>query len=1310
MMAASGLGIKSFLGGKAKGEKRPTAPEEAAAEEEDAGTISPTSSKRRKVIDDSDESGDDADDAPLTQTQTQTQMEVENEEAATADEAGPPLDHSPAEPEVGSGVATFPGQLKFFTKEEMQPPHQAYVSAKDWASPPKSVAAAPKPHALLWEDPKKKRARLKREKAKAAKDAKAAQKANREPAAPKRPPSPYNLFCSEHRAEVKRRLETTNTKEIASALKELWEAAADEFKDPFVSKAADLSTEYDAAHAKWIEEHPEVAAELAAKEAAKGAAKEAKKAAKEAAKGAAKDAKKAAKDAEAELKGPKRPLSGYLLYSNENREAAKAAHPEAKITELASILGVQWKKLDEAEKATYNDQAAVLKEAYLKEKAAWDEAHPVPVVDKGPKKPLSAYLLFTLDVRSEVVAANPSMPQKEIMGLMGAKWKTLGEAEKAQYDAKASEAKAQYAKDKAAWDEAHPEEAAAAAAAAEDASRKRKKTKVKTKSPSVTADEGEDPKATKKVRLDGEEGAVKTAQKPTTSKVVKKAASKPTKALSPTGKNTKTIFDFFGGKREKKVSSPLESKAVAEAQIDATAEAMECETTQTAESSDMVEPSADAEAAQKVDEDEEGLEASTKQTPVPESSVAIASEAQPSETKAAAAPVAIAAAAPAPQPSEADTSPSDYDPAKKRYDPVDDACWGRGQDVPYQALAVTLGKIEASSGRLDKISILRSFLQSVIVLSPQDLAMCIMMCSNTLAPAFKGVELGIGDAILLKVVSETTGRDMRKLREALKSENDGDLGLIAEHSSGAQKKLSFISSKPKAPQTVASVFKKLTEVANIQGGSSQDKKCRLIKSMIAGASPVETRFIVRACSGKLRVGMAAGTVMPAVAHAIAYNDPLQEFPPAVTGRRQGESSDAFKERQEATVATIKQAFCEMPDWNKLAEVLTSYPLAELPERVYISPGTPVAPMLAKPSTGVEDILKRCDGSHFACEWKYDGERAQVHMAEDGTVEIYSRNSENNTGKYPDIVKRMPELVADGVTSFIIDCEAVAYDAEKDTILPFQQLSTRKKKDADADDLKGPQVCLYAFDLLYINGESHLKKDFEARRTLLRSKFKEQKGQLHFATSFITGDSEEIGELLDRSIKENCEGLMVKQLDTTYEIAARSHSWLKLKKDYLDGVGDTLDLTVVGAWIGKGKRSGAYGAFLLACYDPEAEEYQVITKIGTGFSDQDLADHYKSLSQVVIPSPRSYYQTTGEDEPDVWFDASQVWEVKVADLSISPKYRAAAGLVDPEKGISLRFPRFERIRDDKKPEESTSAAQVAELYLNQAVVKNATGEE
>ena len=311
-----------------------------------------------------------------------------------------------------------------------------------------------------------------------------------------------------------------------------------------------------------------------------------------------------------------------------------------------------------------------------------------------------------------------------------------------------------------------------------------------------------------------------------------------------------------------------------------------------------------------------------------------------------------------------------------------------------------------------------------------------------------------------------------------------------------------------------------------------------------------------------------------------------------------------------------------------------------------------------------------------------------------------------TQKYPDIMSKVEQISRPSVESYVLDCEVVAYNPIEHKILPFQILSTRKRKDVTTSSIE-VEVCLFAFDLLFLNGQSLIEESFRTRRQLLHEHFIDVPGEFHFAQYADSTSVEEIQVFLEESIKGGCEGLMIKTLDaeSSYEPSRRSRKWLKVKKDYLDGVGDSLDLVVIGGYAGRGKRTGVYGGYLLACYDPSGEEYQAICKIGTGFSEADLESQAAFFKNHTIPAPKPYYRVTDTIRPDVWFEPVQVWEVKAADFSLSPVYTAAWGLVDSGKGISLRFPRYIKVRDDKGPEDASAASLVADMYNSQALMSS-----
>ncbi|KAK3340205.1 ATP-dependent DNA ligase [Neurospora tetraspora] len=662
-------------------------------------------------------------------------------------------------------------------------------------------------------------------------------------------------------------------------------------------------------------------------------------------------------------------------------------------------------------------------------------------------------------------------------------------------------------------------------------------------------------------------------------------------------------------------------------------------------------------------------------------------------------------------------------------DPYPD--WKAGEPVPYAALCTTFSLIEQTRKRLLIMEYCSLFLRQVLRLTPDDLLPTVLLMINKLAPDYAGIELGIGESLIMKAIGETTGRSVAVIKNDQKE--IGDLGLVAVKSRSKQPTMF----KPK-PLTIRGVHKGLMDIATTMTGTgAQQKKVDGIKKLLSAADAYSTgkvditkdkggaseaKFIVRFLEGKLRLGLAEKSVIVSLAQAMIAHEFAQK------GKVPSESDFSKAE------SILKTVYSELPSYDVIIPAMLTHGIMNLRDHCKLRPGVPLKPMLANPTKAITEVLDRFEGQTFTCEYKYDGERAQIHyVAKDapksdgdlshvasketgkGVAAIFSRNSEDLSQKYPDVLAKLPTWVKESTKSFVLDCESVAWDTVEKKVLPFQQLMTRKKKDVKLEDVK-VKVCVFAFDLLYLNGQAVVEKSLRERRELLREAFKPVEGEFAFATSMDGQELDEIQMFLDESVKASCEGLMVKMLDgkeSGYEPSKRSRNWLKIKKDYLAGIGDSLDLVVLGAYHGKGKRTSVFGAFLLACYNPNTDTYETVCNIGTGFSDEVLQELHSSLSPIIIDRPKPFYahSSGGQHQPDVWFEPKYVWEVKTADLTLSPRYKAGMKEgVDPsgEKGISLRFPRFIKVREDKKPDEATTSRMVAEMYRKQESVGKSKG--
>ncbi|CAA0839643.1 DNA LIGASE 6 [Striga hermonthica] len=595
-------------------------------------------------------------------------------------------------------------------------------------------------------------------------------------------------------------------------------------------------------------------------------------------------------------------------------------------------------------------------------------------------------------------------------------------------------------------------------------------------------------------------------------------------------------------------------------------------------------------------------------------------------------------------------------------------------------------------GKLKAISMLCNMFRSLLVLSPEDVLPTVYLCTNKITPEHENVELNIGGSIVEAALEEACGTNRSKIRNLYSRLGDlGDVALLCRQSQ------SLLA--PPAALTIREVYSVLQKISIQTGSGSTTRKKSLIVNLLCSCREKEMKFIVRTLVRNLRIGAMMRTILPALAQAIVMNTV------GIAGN--------LKDHVQRLSSAVVEAYNVLPNLDLLIPCLMEKGIDFSSSTLSMVPGIPIKPMLAKITNGAPQVLKIFKDRSFTCEYKYDGQRAQIHRLPDGSIRVFSRNGDETTGKFPDVVDIVKESCVHAADTFILDAEVVAIDRMNNLkLMSFQELSSRERGSKDSliavDKIK-VDVCIFVFDIMFANGEQLLNLPLRQRRKHLKDLIGEEKlGYLEYARE-MTVESHDadvenedtlnrMNKFLDDALRSSCEGIMVKSLDIDagYTPSKRLDAWLKVKRDYVEGLCDSLDLVPIGAWHGNGRKAGWFSPFLLACYNPDTEEYQSVCRVMSGFSDAFYKEMKEFFSGDKILSKKPLDYRTSE-APDMWFAPELVWQIRGAEFTVSPVHHAAIGLVHPSRGISIRFPRFIAPVADRKPDECSTAADVAHMF-------------
>jgi DNA ligase-1 len=578
--------------------------------------------------------------------------------------------------------------------------------------------------------------------------------------------------------------------------------------------------------------------------------------------------------------------------------------------------------------------------------------------------------------------------------------------------------------------------------------------------------------------------------------------------------------------------------------------------------------------------------------------------------------------------------------------------------MEYAKVAEVYERLEATSKRLEMTEMLAELLKNA---GREEVRQVVLLTRGKVAPDFEGVEFGLAEKLVIKALYEATR--VGGLEEAyLKS---GDIGETAELAVRGKKQTALFS----RDLDVTRVFQALKNIAQTKGGGTQDTRMKLLADILHDAKPLEARYIVRTVVGKLRLGVADMTVVDALAAAFAT-----------------------KERRDE----VERAYNLCSDLGRVAEALAAGGVESL-AAIKVESGVPMRAMLCERLGSIREILDKLGECAF--EFKYDGLRVQAHKSPEG-VKLFTRHLEDVTSQFPDVAEYISKAVL--AQTAIVEGEIVPVEPNTGELLPFQVVSRRRGRKHGVEDAAGDfPVHVFLFDCLLADAKDMTGEPYPTRRKALQSGFRPSDA-VTIADQIVTSDEAEAEAFFSKSVSSGCEGVIAKSLapDSGYKAGSRGWLWIKYKTDYRSEMTDTADLAVVGAFAGRGKRSGVYGALLMAAYNPASGFFETITKLGTGFTDEMLAKLPPMLESVKVPKTSKRVST--RMQADYWFEPTVVMEVSGAEITLSPIHTCGLGRVRDGSGFAIRFPRFTgRFREDKGPEDSTSVDEIVAMYSRQA---------